>query len=133
MMAMDYMLGKGEYPLKGLILTAANPAVSNPNTQKVTEALSSLDLFVVKDFFLTRTAELAHYVLPAATFLERSELHYYPRFQRVALSQKVVEIPGVYDEYTLWHDLAHRLGFGENISHGAMRRKSPVGFWNLQG
>ncbi len=113
MTAMEYMLDQGEYPLRGMILTAANPAVSNPNTRKVTEALSNLDLFVVNDFFLTRTAKLAHYVLPAATFLERSELHYYSKYQRVGLSQKVFEIPGVHDEYTLWHDLAHRLGFGE--------------------
>jgi len=113
MTGMEYMLGKGEYPLRGLILTAANPAVTNPNTRKVMEALSSLDLLVVNDFFLTRTAKLAHYVLPAATFPERSELHYYPKYQRVGLSQKVVAISGVHDEYTMWHDLAHRLGFGE--------------------
>ncbi len=111
--AMDYMLGKGEYPLRGMIVTAANPAVSNPNTRKVTEALSSLDLLVVNDLFLTKTAKLAHYVLPAATFLERSELHYYAKYQRVGLSKKVFTISGVHDEYTMWHDLAHRLGFGE--------------------
>jgi len=110
--AMDYMLGQGDYPLRGMIVTAANPAVTNPNTRKVTEALASLDLLVVNDLFLTKTAQLAHYVLPAATFLERSELHYYPKFQLVGLSRKVFEIPGVRDEYTLWHDLAHRLGFG---------------------
>ena len=113
MMAMDYMLGKGEYPLKGLILTAANPAVTNPNTRKVEKALASLDLLVVNDFFLTPTARLAHYVLPAATFLERSEIHYYPKKQMVNLTAKIIEIPGVKDEYALWHDLAARLGFGE--------------------
>ena len=113
MTAMDYMLGQGEYPLKGVIMTAANPAINNPNTKKVVKALSSLDLLVVNDLFLTETAKLAHYVLPAATFLERSELHYYPKYQSVALTQKVAEIAGVHDEYSLWHDLAHRLGFGQ--------------------
>jgi len=48
--AMDYMLGKGAYPLKGLILAGANPAVTNPNTRKVEKALASLDLLVVNDF-----------------------------------------------------------------------------------
>jgi anaerobic selenocysteine-containing dehydrogenase len=113
MTAMDYMLGKGDYPLKGLILTAANPAVTNPNTRKVEEALGSLDLLVVNDLFLTKTAELAHYILPAASFLERSEIHIEPKYQRVYLSRKVAEIPGIQDEYMLWHDLAHRMGFGE--------------------
>jgi anaerobic selenocysteine-containing dehydrogenase len=110
---MDCMLGQGDYPLKGLILTAANPAVTNPNTAKVEAALSNLDLLVVNDFFLTPTAKMAHYVLPAATFLERSELHQLMRHQMVTLTNQIMKIPGVEDEYMLWHDLAHRLGFGE--------------------
>ena len=113
MTAMDYMLGNGDYPLEGLIVTAANPVVTNPNTRKVEEALRSLDLLVVNDLFLTKTAELAHYILPAASFLERSEIHIDPKYQRVYLTSKVAEIPGIKDEYTLWHDLAHSLGFGK--------------------
>jgi anaerobic selenocysteine-containing dehydrogenase len=68
---------------------------------------------VVNDLFLTETAQLAHYVLPAASFLERSELHFHPKYQMVALSAKVAQVEGVHDEYSLWHDLAHRLGFGK--------------------
>jgi anaerobic selenocysteine-containing dehydrogenase len=113
MTAMDYMLGHGDYPLKGLIVTAANPAVTNPNTRKVEKALSSLDLLVVNDLFLTKTASLAHYILPAASFLERSEIHIDIKYQRVYLTNKVADIPGIKDEYMLWHDLSHRLGFGE--------------------
>ena len=113
MTAMDYMLGNGEYPLKGLIMTAANPAINSPNTKKVIQALSSLELLVVNDVFLTETAQLAHYVLPAATFLERSELHFNPKSQMVLLTSKVAQVEGVHDEYSLWHDLAHRLGFGK--------------------
>ena len=113
MTAMDYMLGNGDYPLKGLIVTAANPAVTNPNIGKVEKALGSLDLLVVNDLFMTKTAELAHYILPAASFLERSEIHIEPKYQRVYLTNKVAEIPGIMDEYTLWHNLAHNLGFGD--------------------
>ncbi len=113
MTAMNYMLGEGNYPLKGLILTAANPAVTNPNTAKVEQALSSLDLLVVNDFFVTKTARLADYVLPAATFLEREEIHYFSKRQLVNLSRRVISVDGVHDEYTLWHDLAHRLEFGD--------------------
>lgn len=110
---MDYMLGKGEYPLKGLIISGANPVLTNPNVKKVTNALANTELLVVRDLFLTKTAELADYVLPAASFLERSELHTYGHLQMVALSKKIFEIEGVKDEYSFWHDLAHRLGFGE--------------------
>ncbi len=110
---MDYMLGKGEYSLRALILTGGNPANTNPNSKKVARAFSSLDLFVVRDLFFTETARLAHYVLPAASFLERTELHFYAQYQWLSLSKKVMEIPGVLDEYSFWHDLAHRLGFGD--------------------
>jgi anaerobic selenocysteine-containing dehydrogenase len=115
MTAMDYMLGKGEYPLKGMIIAAANPAVSNPNTRKVEKALASLDLLVVNDFFMTRTARLAHYILPAATFLEREELHVYPTLQRVNITRKVARVEGIRNEYRFWYDLAHRLGFGDKF------------------
>ena len=66
MRAMDRMLGAGEYPLKGLIITGANPAVSNPNTAKVEAALAKLDLLVVKDLFLSKTARLADYATSSA-------------------------------------------------------------------
>ncbi|MDX2501049.1 MAG: molybdopterin-dependent oxidoreductase, partial [Deltaproteobacteria bacterium] len=115
MTAMDYMLGNGDYPFKGLIIAAANPAVSNPNTRKVEKALASLDLLVVNDFFMTRTARLAHYILPASTFLEREELHCYPTQQRVNITRKVARVEGVRNEYLMWHDLAHRLGFGDTL------------------
>jgi anaerobic selenocysteine-containing dehydrogenase len=113
MTAMEYMLGRGEYPLKAMLVTAANPAVTNPNTDKVEKAMGTLELLVVNDFFMTKTARLAHYVLPAATFLEREEIHYFIKKQLVNLSPRVMRVDGVHDEYSLWHRLAHRLGFGD--------------------
>lgn len=115
MSAMDYMLGKGAYPLKGMIIAAANPAVTNPNTSKVENALAGLDLLVVNDFFMTKTAKLAHYILPAATFLEREELHVYSALNRVNITPKVARVEGLRNEYAMWHDLAHCLGFGETL------------------
>jgi anaerobic selenocysteine-containing dehydrogenase len=128
--AMDCMLGQGDYPLKGFIISGANPAITNPNSTKVMEALSALDLLVVNDLFLTETAKLADYVLPAATFLERSELHYHPKYQLVTLTAKVAEIPGVHDEYSLWRDLAHRLGFGEQ--YFPWKNEAEVNRWILE-
>lgn len=113
--AMDAILGRGSYRLRGLIITGANPVLTNPHSAKVKQALRGLDLLVVHDLFMTATARLAHYVLPAAGFLERSEIHYYPRHQVMGLSQKVLEVPGVMDEYTFWRGLARCLGFGESV------------------
>ena len=127
---MEAMLGLGDYPVKAMILAGGNPANTNPNSAKVARALGSLDLFVVRDLFLTETARMAHYVLPAATFLERTELHYYPHYQWVSLSRKVMEIPGVQSEYAFWHDLARRLGFGEH--YFPWETEAEVNRWLLQ-
>ena len=130
MTGMDYILGKGEYPLRALIVTGGNPVSTNPNSGKVARALSSLDLLVVRDLFLTETTELAHYVLPAASFLERSELHLYSHMQWAALSRKVMGITDVLDEYSFWRDLAGRLGFGDR--YFPWKTEEEVNRWLLE-
>jgi anaerobic selenocysteine-containing dehydrogenase len=112
MKAVEAMLGAGPYPLRALIVSGGNPANTNPNVAGVAEAFGRLDLLVVRDLFLTETTALADYVLPAASFLERSELHIYSHYQWVSMSRRILEIPGVVDEYAFWRDLARRLGFG---------------------
>lgn len=112
MTAMDVILSSEPYPLRGMIITGANPAMTNPNSNKVKAALQSLDLLVVRDLFMTETAELADYLLPAASFLERSEFHCHGMFQIITLSKKIFSIPQCQDEYQFWHDLAHRLDIG---------------------
>jgi len=126
----DHMLEMGKYPIKGLIFSGTNSVLSNPNSVKVAEAFSSLDLPVARDLFMTEGAKLAHYIIPAASFLERSELHFYPNLQRVALSTKVLDVEGVWDEYTVWHDLAHRLGFGE--TYFPWKDEEAVNRWILE-
>ena len=113
MKGVEAMLGAGPYPLRALIVSGGNPVNTNPNTARVAEAFGRLELLVVRDLFLTETTALADYVLPAASFLERSELHIYSHYQWVSMSRKILDIPGVVDEYTFWRDLAHRMGFGE--------------------
>lgn len=113
MTGINTILSGEPYPIRAMILTAANPALTNPNTLKVREALGSLDLFVVRDLFMTPTAELADYVLPAASFLERVELHTHAKYQVVTMTRNILKFPDVQDEYQFWHDLAHRLGIGE--------------------
>ncbi len=57
--------------IKALYLVAENPALSDPDTQHVQEALGQLDFLVVQDIFLSETAKFAHVVLPATSFAER--------------------------------------------------------------
>lgn len=110
MTAMDTILSGEPYPLKGMILGGANPVLTNPNSKKVIKALKELELFVVRDIFMSETAELADYILPGATFLEQSELHCHPIHHIISLSKKVVSFPDCDDEYTFWKKLSSRLG-----------------------
>lgn len=55
-------------------MTAADPMFTEANTSKTKKALSSLELFVVKDVMMTETAKLAHYIIPAASNFERDEI-----------------------------------------------------------
>jgi thiosulfate reductase/polysulfide reductase chain A len=62
------------YPVRAMIGIASNPMITEPNVKLIYRALKSLDLYVVQDFWLTPSAELADYVLPVTSWLERPYL-----------------------------------------------------------
>lgn len=130
MSAMDTILTGVPYPIKGMILSGANPVLTNPNSAKVIKALKTLDLFVVRELFMTETAELADYVLPAATFLENSELHCHPIHQTINLSKEVVNFPGCDNEYLFLKKLSSRLGVEEYFP---WQDKDELNSWLLKG
>jgi anaerobic selenocysteine-containing dehydrogenase len=99
-LAMQAMEGSGPYPLKAMYCSGGNPLVNTMDVRRFAEALKQLDLLVVADFFMTPTAELADYVLPAATWLERDELCDDGYTDYIATRQKVVEPQG-----EAWEDL----------------------------
>ena len=62
------------YPVRALIVNATNPLLTYADTHRVFEALMGLDLLVVLDYYMTPTAMIADYVLPAAGAIERPVL-----------------------------------------------------------
>jgi len=56
---------------KALYVQGEDIAQSDPNTQHVTAALTSLECLVVQDLFLNETAKYAHVFLPGSSFLEK--------------------------------------------------------------
>ena len=60
-----------EGKLRGMLILGENPVVGDPNAAHVAEALKKLDFLAVIEIFPTETAELAHVVLPAASFAEK--------------------------------------------------------------
>jgi anaerobic selenocysteine-containing dehydrogenase len=65
------------YPLKVLIVQGGDPVAVLSETDTVRDILKKAELLVVHDLYHTATAEIADYVLPAASFLERDLILYY--------------------------------------------------------
>ncbi len=103
------------YPVRALYCQGNNMVISYGNTKMVTEALFSLDFFVVVDLFMTPTSELADILLPAATWLEKNAVSslYQASYNHIHLKQKVVEIENCWSDYKILNELAKRLGVGE--------------------
>jgi len=104
------------YPVRALITLSSNPMVTIPNTKLVHKAIKSLDLYVVVDYFMTPSAQLADYVLPGASWLERSfHWNYHNTTPVIRAGEEALppSIPGKYDrrnDYDFWRGLGIRLG-----------------------
>ena len=57
--------------LRGMLILGENPVVGDPNASHVAAALKKLDFLAVIEIFPTETTELAHVILPAASFAEK--------------------------------------------------------------
>jgi formate dehydrogenase len=62
---------------RALIVESGNPAHSLADSQRMREAIKALELSVVIDVFMTETARLADYVLPAVTQFEKHEATFF--------------------------------------------------------
>jgi formate dehydrogenase alpha subunit len=63
--------GACEGQVRALYVMGENPMLSDPDVNHVRHCLEQVEFLVVQDIFLTETAELAHVVLPGASFAER--------------------------------------------------------------
>lgn len=114
-LVIDAALTGKPYPIKALLCQSNNPVICYPGTQKAVEVLVSgkIELCVVNDFFLTPTASLSDYVLPAASHLE-DDYCYIGMDSMMDLAnfhQKVVEPLGERKpDLYLWRELGMRLG-----------------------
>lgn len=104
--------------IKALIVTGGNPAVSLPDSNAYREAMKKLDLMVVHDLFMTETAELATYVLPACTHLEKNGLAYSYNVCHglpylMARKKAIEPLNESWSEFRLWKELAKKCGYGD--------------------
>ena len=82
-----------EGKIRGLYICGEDPVVSEPDTSHILKALESLEFLVVQELFLTKTANYADVVLPAASFAEK-EGTFTNTERRVQRVRKAVTVPG---------------------------------------
>jgi anaerobic selenocysteine-containing dehydrogenase len=73
----DEILSDHPKRYRAMIVESGNPAHSVADSQRMREALRSLDTLVVIDIAMTETARLADYILPAATQYEKAEATFF--------------------------------------------------------
>ncbi len=57
--------------IKGLYICGEDPIVTDPDTEHIKKALTSLDFFVIQELFMTKTAEYADVILPGVSYAEK--------------------------------------------------------------
>jgi predicted molibdopterin-dependent oxidoreductase YjgC len=106
---MLHAMGTGE--LTSLFVIGENPAQSDADGHHVTKMLEGLDHLVVQEIVMTKTAELAHVVLPAAATWCEGEGTVTNSERRVQRCHKASEPPdGARDELWIIAQIAKRLG-----------------------
>jgi len=89
---------------------------SDPNTQHVAAALSSMECIVVQDIFLNETAKYAHVFLPGSSFLEKDGT-FTNAERRISRVRKVMPPKAGYADWEATILLANALGYPMNYRH----------------
>ncbi len=99
--------------LKALWLMGEDNVQTDPNTQHVIKAMNNLDLLVVQELFMTETAKMAHVILPAASFLEKSGT-FTNGERRIQKVQSVVDpIEGTKSDGQIIVEIMNRMGYAQ--------------------
>jgi len=99
-------------PYKTRVLLCLNdPVMGLQDSKRMREAIKNVDFVVKNDLFISPTANLADILLPAASYLERDEIHtmFYTGFIAVA-GKAIKPIGECRDEKEIFIELAMRLG-----------------------
>ena len=118
--------------MTGLFCIGENPAQSDADLHRVDRLLTGLDHLVVQDIFLTKTAQLAHVVLPASASWCEAEGTVTNSERRVQRVRKALNPPhDARDDIWIISEVAKRMGhdFGDPSPEQAwneMRRLAPM-------
>tara|TARA_B100000029_G_scaffold171648_1_gene168031 strand:+ start:8490 stop:9971 length:1482 start_codon:yes stop_codon:yes gene_type:complete len=107
----DMFNAMGRNELRALYVIGENPADSDADVNHARKALEGLDILVVQDVLMTRTAEMADVVLPAALGWAESDGTVTNSERRVQRTRAAMKPPGeARQEIEIISDLAKHLG-----------------------
>ncbi|MBF0371545.1 MAG: molybdopterin-dependent oxidoreductase [Magnetococcales bacterium] len=120
------------YRVRALMLFGNNPLTTIANSREVYESLLKLDLLVATDLFMTPSAELADYVLPAAHWTEVEQVIGYPLVVEnlVMAQQKCAQVGDSRQDEWILDELMARLnlpGSEERLPQVMNRQLEPLG------
>jgi formate dehydrogenase len=115
----DEILTPGQGQVRALFVTGGNPLLTMANSGKLREAFAKLELLVVLDILPSETAQMAHWVLPCTSPLERPDLPFSFPFllgmqskPYVQATRRIVKPTGEQrDEATIYVELAKASGY----------------------
>ncbi|GEN23020.1 formate dehydrogenase subunit alpha [Halomonas cupida] len=105
-----------EGTFKALYVQGEDIAQSDPNTQHVEAALTSLECLIVQDIFLNETAKYAHVLLPGSSFLEKNGT-FTNAERRINRVRKVMPPRAGKEDWEVTVDLANALGYPMHYRH----------------
>ena len=120
------------YRIRALMLFGNNPLLTVANSHEVHESLIKLDLLVATELFMTPSAALADYVLPAAMWPEVDQMVEIPYVAENAVlaQQKVVQVGECRQDEDIMDELARRLqlpGAEQGLRDVLDHRLEPLG------
>ncbi len=96
--------------VRAVYIMGENPAMSDPNTLHIREALEAAEFVIAQDMFLNETSEFADVVLPAAAFAEKDGT-FTNTERRVRRIRQILEPPGeARSDWQIISEIARLLG-----------------------
>ncbi len=103
--------------VKGLYIMGSNPIESGPNRRKVEQIVKDMEFVVVQELFMSRTAELADVVLPAASFAEKEGTFVNGARLVQRIYQAIEPVGESRPDWQIICDLSRRFGYEMNYQH----------------
>jgi formate dehydrogenase len=133
----DEITTPGRGQVRALFVTGGNPLITMANAGRLREAFGKLELLVTLDIFRNETGELAHYILPATTPLERPDLPFiFPLMlgmqarPYLQATRRLIKPEGEQrDEATIYLDLCRASGvgiFGSRVAQRALEAMKAI-------